>query len=65
LIEIPAVSTLFHPLLSTIPLQVVAAGVAQAQGYDVEKPRNLASLSPSISTTGCSVALAGVELTPA
>jgi len=42
LIEIPAVSTLFQPMLSTIPLQVFAASVAQAQGYDVDKPRNLA-----------------------
>jgi glutamine---fructose-6-phosphate transaminase (isomerizing) len=42
LIEIPAVSTLFQPLLSTIPLQVFAASVAQAQGYDIDKPRNLA-----------------------
>ncbi|GJF08403.1 glutamine--fructose-6-phosphate aminotransferase [isomerizing] [Mycolicibacterium cyprinidarum] len=42
LIEIPAVPTLLQPLLSTIPLQVFAAGVAQARGYDVDKPRNLA-----------------------
>jgi glutamine---fructose-6-phosphate transaminase (isomerizing) len=42
LIEIPAVSTLYQPLLSTIPLQIFAAGVAQARGYDVDKPRNLA-----------------------
>ena len=42
LFEIPAVSTLLQPLLSTIPLQVFAAGVAQARGYDVDKPRNLA-----------------------
>jgi glutamine---fructose-6-phosphate transaminase (isomerizing) len=42
LFEIPAVPTLFQPLLSTIPLQVFAAGVAQARGYDVDKPRNLA-----------------------
>jgi glutamine---fructose-6-phosphate transaminase (isomerizing) len=42
LIEIPAVSTLFQPLLSTIPLQVFAASIAQAHGYDVDKPRNLA-----------------------
>lgn len=42
LIEIPSVSTLFQPLLSTIPLQVFAAGVARARGYDVDKPRNLA-----------------------
>ena len=42
LFEIPAVSTLFQPLLSTIPLQVFAASVAQARGYDIDKPRNLA-----------------------
>ncbi len=42
MIEIPAVSTLFQPLLSTIPLQVFAASVALARGYDVDKPRNLA-----------------------
>jgi len=42
LFEIPSVSTLFQPLLSTIPLQVFAAAVAQARGYDVDKPRNLA-----------------------
>ena len=40
--EIPAVSTLFQPLLSTIPLQIFAASVARARGYDVDKPRNLA-----------------------
>jgi glucosamine--fructose-6-phosphate aminotransferase (isomerizing) len=42
LIEIPAVSTLLQPLLSTIPLQVFAASVARARGYDIDKPRNLA-----------------------
>jgi len=42
LVEIPAVSTLLQPLLSTIPLQVFAASVARARGYDVDKPRNLA-----------------------
>jgi glucosamine--fructose-6-phosphate aminotransferase (isomerizing) len=42
LIEIPAVSTLLQPLLSTVPLQVFAAAVARARGYDVDKPRNLA-----------------------
>jgi glucosamine--fructose-6-phosphate aminotransferase (isomerizing) len=40
--EIPSTTTLFQPLLSTIPLQVFAASVAQARGYDVDKPRNLA-----------------------
>src|ERR1700759_9120 len=33
LFEIPAVSTLLQPLLSTVPLQVFAASVAQARGY--------------------------------
>ena len=42
IIEIPAVSTLLQPLLSTVPLQVFAASVARARGYDVDKPRNLA-----------------------
>ena len=42
IIEIPAVSTLLQPLLSTVPLQVFAAAVARARGYDVDKPRNLA-----------------------
>ncbi|QLY31926.1 glutamine--fructose-6-phosphate transaminase (isomerizing) [Nocardia huaxiensis] len=42
LIEIPAAPTLYQPLLSTVPLQIFAAEVAQARGYDVDKPRNLA-----------------------
>jgi glucosamine--fructose-6-phosphate aminotransferase (isomerizing) len=42
LIEVPAVSTLLQPLVASIPLQVFAAEVARARGYDVDKPRNLA-----------------------
>jgi glucosamine--fructose-6-phosphate aminotransferase (isomerizing) len=42
LIEVPAVPTLLSPLVSTIPLQVLAAEIAQARGFDVDKPRNLA-----------------------
>ncbi|MFD9699145.1 glutamine--fructose-6-phosphate transaminase (isomerizing) [Lentzea sp. NPDC059081] len=42
LIEVPAVPTLLQPLISTIPLQVLAAEIATARGYDVDKPRNLA-----------------------
>ncbi|WP_227998601.1 glutamine--fructose-6-phosphate transaminase (isomerizing) [Nocardia australiensis] len=42
LIEIPSAPTLFQPLLSTVPLQIFAAEIAQARGYDVDKPRNLA-----------------------
>ena len=42
LIEVPATPSLFAPLVTTIPLQVLAAEIAQARGYDVDKPRNLA-----------------------
>ncbi len=42
LIEIPACPTLLQPLLSTVPLQAFAAELAEAKGYDVDKPRNLA-----------------------
>ncbi len=42
LIEIPAVPTLLQPLISTVPLQVLAAEIAKTRGYDVDKPRNLA-----------------------
>jgi glutamine---fructose-6-phosphate transaminase (isomerizing) len=42
LIEVPAVPTLLAPFVATIPLQVLAAEIAQARGYDVDKPRNLA-----------------------
>ncbi|WP_190820806.1 glutamine--fructose-6-phosphate transaminase (isomerizing) [Saccharopolyspora pogona] len=42
LITIPAVPTLLQPLVSTVPLQVLAAEIARARGYDVDKPRNLA-----------------------
>jgi len=42
LIEVPAVPTLLSPFVTTIPLQVLAAEIAQARGCDVDKPRNLA-----------------------
>jgi glucosamine--fructose-6-phosphate aminotransferase (isomerizing) len=42
LVEVPAVPTLLSPLVTTIPLQVLAAEIAQARGCDVDKPRNLA-----------------------
>jgi glutamine---fructose-6-phosphate transaminase (isomerizing) len=41
-IEVPRTPTLFSPLVTTVPLQVLAAEIAQARGYDVDKPRNLA-----------------------
>jgi glucosamine--fructose-6-phosphate aminotransferase (isomerizing) len=41
-IRVPKVPTLLQPLVSTVPLQVLAAEIARARGYDVDKPRNLA-----------------------
>ncbi len=42
LVEVPAVPTLLQPLVSTVPLQVLAAEIARTRGFDVDKPRNLA-----------------------
>jgi glutamine---fructose-6-phosphate transaminase (isomerizing) len=42
LLEVPRTPTLLAPLVTTVPLQVLAAEIAQARGYDVDKPRNLA-----------------------
>src|SRR5262249_32304416 len=42
LIEVPRTPTLLAPLVTTVPLQVLAAEIAQARAYDVDKPRNLA-----------------------
>jgi glutamine---fructose-6-phosphate transaminase (isomerizing) len=41
-VEVPALPTLLSPFVTTVPLQVLAAEIAQARGYDVDKPRNLA-----------------------
>jgi len=41
-VEVPTVPTLLSPFVTTVPLQVLAAEIAQARGYDVDKPRNLA-----------------------
>ncbi|HJQ41645.1 MAG TPA: glutamine--fructose-6-phosphate transaminase (isomerizing) [Jatrophihabitantaceae bacterium] len=41
-VAVPAVATLLAPFVTTVPLQVLAAEIAQARGYDVDKPRNLA-----------------------
>ena len=41
-IEVPATPTLLAPFVTTIPLQVLAAEIALARGYDIDKPRNLA-----------------------
>ncbi|HUC57380.1 MAG TPA: glutamine--fructose-6-phosphate transaminase (isomerizing) [Streptosporangiaceae bacterium] len=42
LIELPVVPPLLQPLVTTVPMQVFACEVADAQGYDVDQPRNLA-----------------------
>jgi glutamine---fructose-6-phosphate transaminase (isomerizing) len=42
LLTVPAVPTLLAPFVTTVPLQILAAEIAQARGYDVDKPRNLA-----------------------
>ena len=41
-IEVPRVPTLLTPFVTTLPLQVLAATIAQERGYDIDKPRNLA-----------------------
>ena len=41
-VGVPRTPTLLSPLVTTVPLQVLAAEIAQARGYDVDKPRNLA-----------------------
>jgi len=41
-IEIPRVEEIFYPLVSIIPLQLLAYHLAIARGLDPDKPRNLA-----------------------
>ncbi|MFN2530321.1 MAG: glutamine--fructose-6-phosphate transaminase (isomerizing) [Pyrinomonadaceae bacterium] len=41
-VEIPAVSDLLSPILSIIPLQLLAYHIAVRRGCDVDQPRNLA-----------------------
>jgi len=41
-IEIPEADELVAPILSTIPMQLLAYHIGIAKGYDVDKPRNLA-----------------------
>jgi len=42
LIEIPAVEEFLQPIVSIVPLQLLAYHTAVARGCDVDKPRNLA-----------------------
>ena len=41
-IYIPAIHTLFTPILAVIPMQLLAYYVAKANGCDIDKPKNLA-----------------------
>ena len=41
-IRIPQAPTLMQPLVATVPMQIFAAALAGAKGYDVDQPRNLA-----------------------
>jgi glucosamine--fructose-6-phosphate aminotransferase (isomerizing) len=42
LIEVPAVEEFLQPIVTVIPLQLLAYYIAVARGCDVDKPRNLA-----------------------
>ncbi|GII24217.1 glutamine--fructose-6-phosphate aminotransferase [isomerizing] [Planosporangium mesophilum] len=42
LIVVPPTPTLLAPLVTTVPLQVLACEIASARGHDVDQPRNLA-----------------------
>jgi glucosamine--fructose-6-phosphate aminotransferase (isomerizing) len=42
LIEVPRMPTLLAPLMTTVPLQILACELAAARGHDVDQPRNLA-----------------------
>ncbi|WP_452094416.1 hypothetical protein [Dactylosporangium darangshiense] len=42
LFRVPVTPTLLAPLVTTVPLQVLACEIAAARGHDVDQPRNLA-----------------------
>jgi len=42
LISVPHSPTLLAPMLTTVPLQVLACEIAATRGHDVDQPRNLA-----------------------
>ena len=41
-IEVPKVEEIFYPLVTVVPLQLLAYHLAVARGLDPDKPRNLA-----------------------
>ncbi len=42
LIQVPRTPTLLAPLMTVVPLQILACEIASARGHDVDQPRNLA-----------------------
>jgi glucosamine--fructose-6-phosphate aminotransferase (isomerizing) len=42
LIRVPRTPTLLAPVVTTVPLQVLACEIAATRGLDVDQPRNLA-----------------------
>jgi glucosamine--fructose-6-phosphate aminotransferase (isomerizing) len=42
LVSVPKTPTLLAPLVTTVPLQVLACEIATSRGHDVDQPRNLA-----------------------
>ena len=42
LVRVPRTPTLLAPLVTTVPLQVLACEIATSRGHDVDQPRNLA-----------------------
>jgi glucosamine--fructose-6-phosphate aminotransferase (isomerizing) len=42
LIRVPATPDLLAPLMTTVPMQILACEIAAARGHDVDQPRNLA-----------------------
>ena len=42
LITVPRTPTLLAPLMTTVPLQILACEIAAVRGHDVDQPRNLA-----------------------
>jgi glucosamine--fructose-6-phosphate aminotransferase (isomerizing) len=41
-IELPSIDPLLSPLVSVVPMQVLAYHIAVERGCDVDQPRNLA-----------------------
>jgi glucosamine--fructose-6-phosphate aminotransferase (isomerizing) len=41
-IRVPRTPTLLAPVVTTVPLQILACEIADTRGFDVDQPRNLA-----------------------